>query len=826
MKPSKPGRTDHGPAKPDFPNVPDDMLYVPQWLAWWSVVGAGDSVKLPNGRLSKVLKAQTKPHKLPINPNNGSLASTTRPRTWSSCAVACQAVQKWSLTGIGIVFTDSDPYSGVDIDNCRNPETHEIAEWAWEIVRELNSYTELSPSGTGVHILVRGKLPEGKGNQAVYQDGKVEMFSRARYFTFTGDHVSGTPSEVCDRSTELLGLHSRLFSVNKPNVELSSVGPAAHLQSDFELIAAARKARNGAKFCSLWTGTWEQLYTSQSEADLALCTMLAFWTQKDAARVDSIFRQSGLMRDKWDRDGYRERTIATALKVSAECYGLRGRAGRRLRPSEQAADSGASGAEVNIPDLLHFPYTDTGNAERLVCLYGSDIRYCFETETWMFWDGRRWISGEVHRVKQLFKKTIREMHKQAADVNDKDERQKAEKHARRSEAAAAINAALQCAQCEEAIAISASTLDSHPFLLNCENGTLELATGKLRPHNRQDLITKLVHFSYRADTDCPRFLQFLYRMMDGKSGALDRGVRLTKYLQKCFGYALTADVSEKVIFGLFGSGNNGKTTLLETVRFVIKEYSTQILMDTLVAHRTRESLTSSADLADLRGARFATTSETEEGKSLAISKLKYLTQGIGEIKTCRKFENPIAFTAAHKLFIDANHRPVVRGTEKAIWNRLKVIPFDFTIPPDEIDKKLFGKLQREAEGILAWMVEGCRLWQAEGLGDPPEVTEATNVWKEESDRFSAFLNECCLVEPRSWSPVGDLWPAYESWCESNSEISRLMKAAFDARLEELGCKRARRDHGRTRIWAGIRLRTSEDELIPGDKVTRGDSKCG
>jgi putative DNA primase/helicase len=183
------------PSDPLRSAVPDELLSRPQWLAWWSVVGEGLRVKLPNGRYSGVIKKQKKPHKLPINPGTGGLASSTRPATWSSVEAAREAAQKWSLTGIGFVFTDSDPYTGVDIDNCRNLETGQITDWAWAIIQALDSYTELSPSGTGVHTIVRGKLPVGKGNQVAYHDGKVELFSQVRYYTVTGIPVGDTPSD-------------------------------------------------------------------------------------------------------------------------------------------------------------------------------------------------------------------------------------------------------------------------------------------------------------------------------------------------------------------------------------------------------------------------------------------------------------------------------------------------------------------------------------------------------------------------------------------------------------------------------------------------------
>ena len=299
--------------------VPEELRALPQWIAWWSVFGQGRSVGLPGGGSTGVLKQQKKPHKLPIDPRTGNLAATTRSATWSSAEEALAAVGKWSLTGIGFVFAGSDPYSGIDIDNCRTPETGQITDWAWEIIRALDSYTEVSPSGAGVHIIVRGDLPAGQGNQVVHHGGKVEMFSRTRYFTVTGEHVAGAPAEIGDRQSAVLALHARLFGPRKAqNPAADRPQPMPLSASDEELIERARHARNGAKFQRLWDGLWQGAYPSQSEADLALCSLLAFWTGKDGARIDGLFRRSGMMRKKWLRKDYREDTLSRAVAITGE----------------------------------------------------------------------------------------------------------------------------------------------------------------------------------------------------------------------------------------------------------------------------------------------------------------------------------------------------------------------------------------------------------------------------------------------------------------------------------------------------------------------------
>jgi P4 family phage/plasmid primase-like protien len=480
-----------------------------------------------------------------------------------------------------------------------------------------------------------------------------------------------------------------------------------------------------------------------------------------------------------------------------------------------------------IADLLHQPYTDSGNAERLVLLHGRDIRFCLEMKKWLFWDGRRWNTGDTRRVKMLAKRTMRMMYAQAAGIADLEMRKAAERHARASESAKGINAMLACAEYEEGVSVSANDLDQDAFLLNFLNYTLDLKTLEKWSHRRANLITKLVHFNYNPSAACRAFLQFMHKIMGGGK----RAVSMAGYLQKCFGYALTGDVCEKAVFCFFdvkGDGNNGKTTLLEIIRFVIREYSAQVLIDTLMAHHSRESNASLSDMADLMGNRFVTTSEGEEGQRLAVGKLKYLSAGMGGIKTCRKWENPITFLATHKIFLDSNHKPVVRGSEKAVWNRLKPVPFTVTIKKNEMDKGLLEKLKVEGEGILAWLVQGCKRWQNEGLGDAPEVTEASAAWQAESDRFPVFLEDRCIVAPEGWVPVPLPWGSYQKWCEVNNEKFSLSKTAFDERLQALGCRQGKRENGTVRAWIGIRFRTPDDDRKDAqrDNGTQQDAKCG
>jgi primase-polymerase (primpol)-like protein len=321
--------------------VPTELRECPQWIAWWLVQGEGKPVKLPNGTYTN-LEARPKAQKLPINPHSGGLAATNRPATWGTFKQAVAAAERYGVTGPGFVFAADDPYVGVDLDNCRNPESGEIHPAAAEIIKELNSYTEISPSGTGVKIFVRASGMPGNKHRIQYSGGEIEIYSKLRYFTVTSLRLPDCPTTIEDRNAELQQVYAQVFGSGLPidNDDGDQRGDAGHDDlprlgtapvstapdglllnlSDAEIVAKACAAKNGAKFRALYySGDTSEYCGNHSAADIALCNLLAFWFRDDPARIDAAFRQSALMRDKWDEkhsaDGstYGQMTIRRAL---------------------------------------------------------------------------------------------------------------------------------------------------------------------------------------------------------------------------------------------------------------------------------------------------------------------------------------------------------------------------------------------------------------------------------------------------------------------------------------------------------------------------------
>jgi Protein of unknown function (DUF3987) len=280
------------------PNIRD----LRQWLCW------------------RIEERDGKPTKVPYSPLIGKKASTTDPETWASYPEAVEAYKEHGYGGIGLVFSEDDPFCGVDLDGCLNPETGEIEGWAQEIIEELDSYTEVSPSGRGVHVLVRGELPPGRNRK-----GRLEMYDRGRYFTVTGRHLAGTLHSIESRQEQLTSLARRVFGEPESvNGYTTPTPKCVSALSDEEIIEKASTAENSEKFLRLWAGDTDGYEhddnEGHSEADLALCAMLAFWTGPDPDRIARLFRHSGLYRKKWERADYRERTIARALNGKTEFY--------------------------------------------------------------------------------------------------------------------------------------------------------------------------------------------------------------------------------------------------------------------------------------------------------------------------------------------------------------------------------------------------------------------------------------------------------------------------------------------------------------------------
>jgi putative DNA primase/helicase len=439
-----------------------------------------------------------------------------------------------------------------------------------------------------------------------------------------------------------------------------------------------------------------------------------------------------------------------------------------------------------------FARTDLGNAERFVARHGANVRWVPAWHRWLLWDGRRWACDETLEVVRLAKETVRSIYPEAEAIDGDSARRELVSHAVQSEKEGRIRAMITLVQAEPGIAITPGDLDSNPWLLTADNGTIDLRTGRLRSHERADLITKATPTAYDADADCPRWLAFLNRVLAGDADVIN-------FIQRAVGYSLTGLTSERVLFFLYGHGRNGKSKFLEVLRALLADYAAHADFATFLERKNDGPRN---DIARLVGARLVTSSEVGEGRRLNESLVKTLT---GDETITARFlhQEFFEYRPGFKLWLAANHRPMIRGTDEAIWDRVRLIPFSVRISDEERDDRLFEKLMAELPGILAWAVGGCVLWQRDGLGMPSAVRGATDEYRRDSDTLGAFLDDCCEIGDGDFrEPATPLYEAYTRWCGQSGEY-QLTQTRFGNALQERGIYVVKTNGRKYRV--GIRL---------------------
>lgn len=443
---------------------------------------------------------------------------------------------------------------------------------------------------------------------------------------------------------------------------------------------------------------------------------------------------------------------------------------------------------------------DQGNARLLHKLLDGTYKWTDSGGGWFKWTGKKWqLIPETQAGTECQQKLLVEYNRLLTkSVQERDRRELYVKKVREVAKIKNVAQTLTTLKGFEDIAVDYEDFDGDPLLLNCKNGTLNLRTGDLLAHYPETLLTKALAVEYHPEATCPAWDKFLNEIMNGNQGDVD-------FLRRAVGYSLTGDTGERCFFTLHGSGANGKTTFLETLVTLLGDYADSVDFSTFIDSDGRDSSYKNAVLAKLKGKRLVIAGESKERKTLDSELIKKVS-GKDTISARWLYGKPFTYKSQFKIFLATNHRPVIRDKSPAIWDRVKLIPFNVTIPPESRIRNLDTILttKDELSGILAWAVRGCLEWQRlNGLRESESVRRATSIYQAEMDSVGAFLGENVTLETGSSTPVRELNECYSQWCNENGQ--REDKPELIQKLRDLGLKQTRTKDGR--LWNGLRLKT-------------------
>jgi putative DNA primase/helicase len=434
--------------------------------------------------------------------------------------------------------------------------------------------------------------------------------------------------------------------------------------------------------------------------------------------------------------------------------------------------------------------TDEGNAQRLVSQHGDNLRWVHELNCWFTFHEGQWNPDNALARRWALDVPRKLYLKAGASDLEKNEREELFKFAMRTENERSQRAMLELAK--KHLTVHIDQFDRDPWLFNCANGTLNLKTGEFRDHRREDMLTCISPTVWTGQENCDRFTLFLEEVFQGD-------YEVISYVRRAVGLSLVGQVIERKLFFCWGGGNNGKSTLLETLAFVFgSDYagaaSPDLLMDADYSQQAHE-------LASLRSLRLVTAIETSEGRRLAESRVKQIT-GRDRVKACMKYGHPFEYTPKFTVWLATNHKPVIRGTDNAIWHRLSgLIPFEAEFTGDKDDHELPAKLQSEASGILAWAVRGLTEYLETGLGSASKIDQEVAKYRSESDVLADFLADRCVVGDGLSVSRGDIWQEYKKWCADTGTDS-INSTTFGRRLNEKGF--IRDATGKKRLGIGLK----------------------
>ena len=772
----------------NYQNIPQELRNLKQWglfeLKW--------------------VEARKKNTKIPINPYDGSAGKSNDPNTWSDFDTAMRALNDVERAD-GLAFYFANGYVGLDIDHIDS----NLEDWRAgdndpnNLVNKFqdltdNTYMEVSQSGTGIHAIFKGKIP-GKRRRK----GNYEMYQTGRFFALTGNNIIPDPTIKSMSDDEMKTLYEFLFG--KDNIvqlhsESDNITPVD--LSVAEIIKRAENsAKTGTRFTMFMKGGWEQFYSSHSEADMAFANDLAFWTGRDCHKMDTIFRNSSLMREKFD-EKHGAVTYGTSLlnKAINETQNI-------YNPESDSQDSESSYTfsfnEDKTKKIMPRSWDDQGRGLRMRDQFATVLKFNAVDKKWFFFNGSYWqedignqrVELAAERVANSIKKEKPELSFSTKTDEDKamNEWYRFQKDSRSHMAKMHM-----IDEFKKYVIVKHGEFDKEDMLLNTESGYVDLSSGELHDHDIDKKFSQQTVAEYSDNVDAPLWEKFLNQIFNNDE-------ELIHYVQKAIGYSFTGSVDEQCLFILNGRGRNGKSVFSNVVSDVAGNYAKQMNVQTIVAKKN-QSGSANSDIARLEGARIVTSSELNEGDRFDESLVKQLTGG-DKILARFLYGSEFEYKPKFKIWMATNHLPIIRGTDDGIWRRIKIIPFNIQIPKEKVDKKLEYKLKAEYTGILNWIVQGAIMWQQEGLEDPEAVTKVIEAYRAEMDPLDAFLEECCTTGQNYSIKARDMYDAYHEWAKESEEYKMSM-TKFGREMSKKLLRVKRRDGW---YYVGLKLKEPDSD---------------
>lgn len=716
---------------------PTEMMALPHWVCWKAVPDEARPGKIK---------------KLPINAKTGNSAASNDPSTWCDYETALSASVQYN--GLGFMFSGSGLF-GVDIDGISDDITEYVNgedNIVTEFIETLQSYAEVSQSGNGIHIICRGSLPDGGRRK-----NNVEMYDAGRFFIMTGKEIGGY--SLNDGTESIKPLHAKYIGAQKPTeVYKHDIQPLDLTEQ--EIISAIQASKQGNAFDLLYRGDWQGLYSSQSDADIAFCNILAFWTAKDVQKMDAIFRSSGLFRKKWDerrgnKGTYGQITLQKAIEGCMEVW--------QPQPLDDYSitvlDMETKRVTEEQPKRL-YSFDDTGNGQLFYDTFYGVVLYSYVDKRWYWYSGKKWEysqKGEIDHLIDMLIEKWGKYRKYYVEEDNEDQAKAFDKWYKQMRSRRSKEAWIKEAM--HLVPADMNQFDRDIFVLNVQNGVVDLKTSNLTERKADMYFSKITNAEYSEKLDCPQWKEFLNTIFDGDQ-------ELIRYVQKAIGYTLTGSTAEQCIFICVGEGRNGKTTFIDIMSEIMGDYAVNIQPETIMVKRSSGGANS--DIARLRGARMVTSSEPNEGSRLDEGLIKQLSGG-DKVTARHQYGSEFEFEPIFKLWMGTNHKPIIRGRDEGIWRRIRIIPFNVRIPDEKVNKNLKYELRKEYAGILNWMIEGCLLWQIEGLKMPKVMEDSLKEYRNEMDVIEMFLDECCETVAGAETKASELYSAYSDWAKANNE---------------------------------------------------------